>query len=119
MTVTRIFRGVLQLSLALLLIAGTAQAEPCLMPEERVWVLSKALDTVSAYEDEADRTSAAVHPSQEGGDNDPGLADLLHATDEPFIVDWARLIRTRQAARPTAPPSHRHCASPPTGPPLV
>jgi hypothetical protein len=34
-------------------------------------------------------------------------------------LDRARLVRVGRAAYPTAPPSHRPCAAPPTGPPSL
>jgi len=34
-------------------------------------------------------------------------------------LDRARLIRIGRACYPTAPPSHRPCAAPPTGPPSL
>jgi len=51
-------------------------------------------------------------------DPDPSDAALGdHASRS--VLDRAYLIRIGCAFHPTAPPSHRPCAAPPTGPPLA
>jgi hypothetical protein len=115
----RILLALLQPLLALLLIAGAAQAEPCLIPDERSWGVASSLATASTWNDPADEVSLAVQPSSDRGDDDHGFGALLLRPEVVLVIDQARLIENSQAAYPTAPPSHRPCAAPPTGPPLV
>ena len=110
---------VLAALLALLLIAGAAQAEPCLIPDERSWSIASSFDTASTWDDSADEVSLAVQPLSDRDDDDHGFGALLVAPEVVLVIDQARLIENSQAAYPTAPPSHRPCAAPPTGPPLV
>jgi hypothetical protein len=53
----------------------------------------------------------------ENGDGPETLPASALAT--PFVLDLARLVRIARVSYATAPPSHRPCAAPPTGPPFV
>jgi hypothetical protein len=113
----RILRTLLQPLLALLLMAGAAQAEPCLIGEERNWTVAIALDVVSSFDDRADEASVSAEPSSDP--DDLGLGYALHSPKVAFVIDQAERIENGQVASPTGPPRHRPCAAPPTGPPLV
>lgn len=54
----------------------------------------------------------------EGGDKTPNPAVGAPEASE-LGLDRARLIRISCVGYPTAPPSHRPCAAPPTGPPSL
>jgi hypothetical protein len=115
----RILLAFLQPLLALLLIAGAGQAEPCLILDERDWSVASSFDTASTWDDPADEVSLALQPSSDRDDDDHGFGALLLSPEAVLVLDQARLIENSQASYPTAPPSHRPCAAPPTGPPLV
>ncbi|MBO1908040.1 hypothetical protein J4G37_24505 [Microvirga sp. 3-52] len=117
MVLNRILRALLQPLLALLLIAGAAQAEVCLALDERIRTIASSSDMASIWEDPSDETSVAAPPSS--SPYDPGFGHALHSPDVAFVLDQAKLIESSRAAYPTAPPLHRPCAAPPTGPPLV
>jgi len=116
-TPDRILRALLRPLLALLLIAGATQAESCLILDERNWTTASSLDTTSSWEDWTDKASLAAQPSS--GHDDPGVGYALHSPEVSFAIDQAKLIENSRASYPTAPPCHRPCAAPPTGPPLV
>jgi hypothetical protein len=113
----RILQALLQPLLALLLIAGAAQAESCLILDERNWTLASSLDPASSWEDWTDQALVAAQPSS--GSDDPGFGYALHSPEAAFVIDQAKLIENGRAAYPTAPPGHWPCAAPQTGPPLV
>jgi hypothetical protein len=113
----RILRALLQPLLALLIITGAAQAEVCLVLDERNWTIASSSDTASSWDGWADEASVAAPPSS--GSDDPGFGDALHSPETAFVIDQARLIEKSRVAYPTAPPRHGPCAAPPTGPPLV
>jgi len=113
----RILRALLQPLLALLMIAGVAQAESCLVLDERNWTIANHSDTAGNWEDQADETSVAAQPPL--GPDDPGFEYALHSSEVALVIDQAELIENSRAAYPTAPPRHGPCAAPPTGPPLV
>ena len=115
----RILLALLQPLLALLLMAGVSQAEPCLILDERGWTIESSSDAAGIWEDRAGRASMAVQPSSDQDDDDHGPGHVLHPPAVALVIDEARLIENGRAAFPTAPPSHRPCAAPPTGPPLV
>ena len=114
----RILLALAQSLLALLLLAGAAQAKPCLF-EARDGIgsgespLSVSGDVVAPVED----TSLYLQAAPGGGDDDPG--SVLPGAAPTIVLDHVRLIRTSCVSYPNAPPSHRPCAAPPTGPPLV
>jgi hypothetical protein len=114
----RILMALLQPLLALLLMAGAAQAEPCMMMDEREWVFNGSLVTVGSWDARADKVSVLVPPSLDR-DDDHGAGHVLPTSKTALILDQARLIRNSRMAYPLAPPSRRPCAAPPTGPPLV
>jgi hypothetical protein len=53
----------------------------------------------------------------ESGDGPEPVSACAGAT--PVLLDLARLVRIGRVSYATAPPSHRPCAAPPTGPPFV
>jgi hypothetical protein len=114
----RILMALLQPLLALLLMAGAAQAEPCMMMDEREWVLAGLPETVGTWNDRADKISLVVQPSSDR-DNGHDAEYTLPASKPALVQDQARLIRNSRTAYPTAPPFCWPCAAPPTGPPLV
>jgi hypothetical protein len=115
----RILMALLQPLLALLLMAGAAQAEPCLMVDERAWTLAEASEAASTWDERTDKVSLIVEPSSDTSDSDHAAGYVLPPAEPVLVLDQARLIRIGRVAYPTAPPSHRPCAAPPTGPPLV
>lgn len=114
----RILMALLQPLLALLLMAGAAQAGPCPIVEEREWVLTGSYEVVSTWDQRTDKGSLAVQPPS-ASDDDQGTGFALPVPKQALILDVARLVRNSLAAYPTAPPAYRPCAAPPTGPPLV
>jgi len=113
----RIILGFVQPLLALLLMAGIAQAEPCLFDDnDRARIVERTLDAASILAD--DVVQADLIAADEG-EKGHGFGHALLPVWTGIVLDRARLIETGRAAYPTAPPSHRPCASPPTGPPLV
>jgi len=116
---SRILLALLQPLLALLLIAGEAQAEPFLIQDERSWTIASSLDTASTWNDRADEASGTAQSSSDRDDDDHGFGYLLPSREIVLVIDQARLIESSRTAYATAPPSHRPCAAPPTGPPLV
>jgi len=108
--------------LALLLIAASAQAEPYLFEDEsRIQTFATVLNAVDVMSDRGDDTLPALQPASDRDDDDHGSSagSALAPVDVEALVDPARLIEISFAAYPTAPPSHRPCAAPSTGPPLV
>jgi len=110
--------ALLQPLMALLLMAGAAQAQPCMMVDEREWVLTGSSVTVGSWDERTDKVSVLVQPSLDR-DHDHGAGHVLSISKPALILDQARLIRNSRTTYPTAPPSRRPCAAPPTGPPLV
>jgi hypothetical protein len=115
----RILLALLQPLLALLLIASAAQAEPCLILDERDWTIASSSDSVSTWNGRTDKASVTAQTSSDRDDDDYGFGYLLHSPETSLVIDQAGLIENSRAAYPTAPPSHWPCAAPPTGPPLV
>jgi hypothetical protein len=113
----RILQALLQALLALLMIAGAAQAELYLVLDERNWTIASPSEAAGSREVSADGTSVAAQPSS--GPDDPGFEYALHSPEVAFVVDRAKLIENSRAAYPTAPSRHWPCGAPPTGPPLV
>jgi hypothetical protein len=114
----RILMAFLRPLLALLLMAGAAQAQPSMIVDEREWVLAGSPETIGTRDDRADNVSLMVQPSSDR-DDDHGAGFVLPASKPALILDQARLIRNSRTAYPTAPPFCWPCAAPPTGPPLV
>jgi hypothetical protein len=115
----RILLLLVQPLLALLLLAASAQAEPCLLEDrDRTYTVESALpsgDWIVPPED----ASLIMQAAPVSGDDGPGDGSVLPVAALMIVLDQGRLIETSRAAYPTAPPSHRPCASPSTGPPLV
>jgi len=113
----RIILGFVQPLLALLLMAGLAQAEPRLFDDnDRTRIIERTLDTAIILADDAFQAERIVTDESEKS-HGFGYALLPDWTE--IVLDRSRLIETGRSAYPTAPPSHRPCAAPPTGPPLV
>jgi hypothetical protein len=116
----RLLVGLLQPLLALLLIAGMPPAEPDRMGHgARIRAIESPWKVFDPFRGQMGQwiVEAQAQPNRIDGDGGP---DLVLLPSEPEIVlDLARLIETGRASHPTAPPSHRPCAAPPTGPPLA
>jgi hypothetical protein len=106
--------------LALLLVAGLAQAVPSPRDDgDRARAVESAPKAASLS---VDRTAPEPLPATtvpDRADDLDGSGPLLPAAAAGIVPDLARAIRIGRAAYPTAPPSHRPCAAPPTGPPLA
>ncbi|EIM27845.1 hypothetical protein [Microvirga lotononidis] len=119
MPVHRILLALVQPLLALLLIAGTAQAELCLFEDrDRNGAVERSLSLTGDVMAPLDDYAVGLQ-TQANGDNDHDAGSVLPAVAPAIILDQARLIRMACVAYSTAPPTHRPCAAPPTGPPLV
>ncbi len=119
-TLNRIFIGLLQPLLALLLITGMAQAEPYLLDNDtRARVVERSAEAGGVFAAQADHDSGLELIAAEFTDGDFGPGHALLPDHAEIALDLARLIEIGCAAYPTAPPSHRPCAAPSTGPPLV
>lgn len=112
------FLALLQSMLVLLLLAGVSGMEPIrsnagLQDQvvERLSVIALADESTSEWRQEAKRGRDRIE-----GDG-PDQADLGPA--RPRLIDRGRIIAIGCDFAPNAPPSHRPCAAPPTGPPLV
>lgn len=114
----RILLAFAQSLLTLLLVTGPAQAGPCLF-DDRDGI--EALESTRSLSDDLvaprEDPSLPLRATFSGGDDDAG--SVLPGATPTIVLDQARLIRTGCVAYPNAPPSHRPCAAPPTGPPLV
>ncbi|WP_262027924.1 hypothetical protein [Microvirga sp. Mcv34] len=120
MPVHRILLALVQPLLALLLIAGTAQAEPCFYEDrDRNGAVERILNLSGDLVAPLDDVAASLQAPASGGNTDHDASPLLPAVAPMVVLDQARIIRTGRVAYPNAPPSHRPCAAPPTGPPLV
>lgn len=120
MTLNRIFIGLVQPLLALLLMAGMAQAEPCLFDDDNhARVIERSLGVSITLSDQTGNAFQTVQapPASDQDDYGDGLHALSPAFE--FILDQARLIRNARVSHPTAPPSHWPRAAFSTGPPLV
>ena len=120
-TLHRITLGLLQPLLALLLMAGLAQAEPRLCADDtrsRTAIEHSAKQLDATFERIAAASvaeQAELAPTQD----DPSPDLHLSSAQAAPARDEARHIRTTRAAHPQAPPQHRANAHPSTGPPLV
>jgi hypothetical protein len=105
--------------LALLLVAGVPLVGPSSGTAQQIQAVERIV-AVLAPSDEAagewHREAKADQDRFDGGDGpDPILVPQIRFN----LVDQARFIRIGCDFQPNAPPSHRPCAAPPTGPPLV
>jgi hypothetical protein len=112
------FLAVAQSLLALLLMAGAAQAKPCLVEAgDRIGSVEGTLafsgEVIAPLED----IPLYLQTAPSGDDDDQGSA--LPGIAPTIVLDHAHLIRIACVSYPNAPPTHRPCAAPPTGPPLV
>jgi hypothetical protein len=120
MNLHRIILAVLQPLLALLLIAGSAQADVCLFEDnDRVRTIERVAEAVSTLDDQVFSVALKIQAAPDDGDDDPGFGSVLPSVVAELVLDQARLIGNSRAAYPTAPPSHRPRATPSTGPPPV
>lgn len=121
MTLNRIILSFVQPLLALLLMAGMAQAQPCLFDDDdQARVIERSLEIASTLNDESSDTAQAFQaPSAASQDDHPQGPHALAPGSGEFVLDHARLIRTARVSHSTAPPSPWPCAAPSTGPPLV
>jgi hypothetical protein len=119
----RLLLSLIQPLLALLLLAGVPSAELMRGQDGKlVRVIEAGSKTLWLHRERSAASSsveAKAGPDRLDGDDktpDPvvGAPDLLA-----FGLDRACLIRIGRACYPTAPPSHRPCAAPPTGPPTL
>lgn len=115
--------ALLQPLLALLLLAGAPNVEVARAPDGRlirvVEAGSKPLWLHRERSAASSRAEAKAGPDRLDGDGktlDPA-AGAPAAFD--LALDRARLIRIGRVGYSTAPPSHRPCAAPPTGPPSL
>ena len=115
--------ALLQPLLALLLLAGAPGVEVARAPDGRlVRVVEAGSKPLWLYRERSAASSRAetkAGPDRLDGDSrtpDP-VAGAPAAFDLAF--DRARLIRIGCVGYSTAPPSHRPCAAPPTGPPSL
>lgn len=114
----RILLGLLQPLLALLLIAGLAQAEPAAFEDDsRTPMIEHSLKALALSVDSAEHMGLQGDCPAEWDGGGPDTA--LRMPGDQAILDQAYRIRTGRVTYPTASPSHRPCAAPATGPPLV
>lgn len=120
MTLNRLIMGLVQPLLALLLMAGMAQAQPCLFDDDdQALVIERSLEIASTLSDRTDASQAVQAPPASSRDDHPEGPHALAPSPGDLVLDRARLIRTARVSDPTAPPSPWPCAAPSTGPPLV
>ena len=121
----RLLVGLLQATLAVLLFAGTpaserARSDGSVLLPVAIEVTLRAIDH-SRERGRADHDAQARADLDRLGDGaDPDQLDALLGNQAFRLVpDRAYLIRVGRTSYPTAPPSYRPCAAPPTGPPLA
>ena len=108
-----------RLLLAFLLLAGTLAAE-----RMRASGSDHSTDhtlTILGLDPEqvlADVVEPQGDPERSNGHTGPAWLALAPGFDD-LLLDRARRVRVSRASCPTAPPGHRPCAAPPTGPPSV
>ncbi len=125
MIAPRTLFGLLQLVLALLLVAGVPQAAPDRV-EEGCQILTVGILTVGppyglfGLPDEPPREGSLQAPSvPSGSDGDDGSQPVVATPADEHAFDRARLTAFRRTSYPIAASTHRPCAAPPTGPPLA
>ena len=121
----RLLIGLLQATLAILLLVGVPEAgrirsDHGVLSGARLEVALKAIEQ-SRERADLDAEAWANLDRLEGGEGDSSdlSSALLPSRGFGLVLDQARLIRIGRTSYPTAPPSHRPCAAPPTGPPLA
>ena len=117
----RLLIALFQPLLALLLLAGEPAAVRGALDDAAFARSEDSLKIVGLVKSNAARESdeSEMRGLPERSDGD-GLDPVAVPADLPrLILDRARIIRVGCSAYPTAPPSHRPCAAPPTGPPFV
>jgi hypothetical protein len=119
---TRLFVALLQPLLALLLIAGAPLMAHGGSEGPRVEIVDTSFKSLGLARERADQDenrAAADRGDRDrlDGDGPEPIATLTAPCES--ILDRARIIRIGRSSYPTAPPSHRPCAAPPTGPPLA
>ncbi len=115
------FANLVRLILAFLLLAGPLAAE-----RMRVSGSDRSTDrtlTILGLDPEqilADVVEPQDDPERSNGHSGPAWLTLALAPGfDDLLLNWARSVRVSRSSCPTAPPSHRPCAAPPTGPPSV
>jgi hypothetical protein len=120
MNLYRLILAVLQPLLALLLIAGSAQAETCLFEDnDRVRIIETAADAVGTLGDRIVTMALKAQATPDDTDDDPGFGSVLPSSVAEPVLGQSRPVINGRTAYPTAPPSHRPRATLSTGPPLV
>jgi hypothetical protein len=120
----RLLIGLLQATLAILLLAGApvtgrARSDHGGLLGARTEVTLKAIEQ-SRDRADLDAEAWADMGRLEGGEgDDTDLSTALLPSRAWLISDHAYLIRVGRTSYPTAPPSQWPCAAPPTGPPLA
>ena len=117
----RLLLALLQPLLALLLLAGAPAAGRGAAEGASFVRIERALESVgltrAGAEHEAGQAEIRGVPERSGGGDDGPAPASTAVTPHDVALDRARFIRIGLSAYPTAPPSHRPCAAPPTGPP--
>ena len=115
----RILMGLLQPLLAILLLAGMPMAEP---GGDATGHGVRGVEDVLTMVGLPDRSMAHwpldASTEPDGCDGD-GPQPFLVVMAQEALLHRARPIAVGRTSYATAPPSHRPCAAPPTGPPLI
>jgi hypothetical protein len=121
LTSARFFAALLQPLLALLLLAGAPAAERVPGGHSAfVRVLEGSINALALLPDRTESHENLGQGELDQPDGDDGPDHLVLTTEASHqVLDRARIIRIGRASYPTAPPSHRACAAPPTGPPFA
>ena len=119
----RLLLSLLQPLLAFLLLAGMPSAEFVRAQDGRlVRVIETGSKSLWLHRERSTASSSLeAKATPDRLDGDAKTSDPIAGAPD-FVVlalDRARLIRIGRACYPTAPPSHRPCAAPPTGPPSL
>lgn len=106
--------------LAVLLVAGPLAADRVRASNGSLSACDDALTVLLPDQEQAFDDMLEVQGKSGGFDSDDGFdwSNIL-AESADFILNSARIIRIGRASHSTAPPNHRSCAAPPTGPPLA
>ena len=115
---SRPFVGLLQVLLALLLVAGVPSVEPDRPGHgTRIRAVEGALKVLDPSHGKTSQWIVEAQAQPDRSDGDGGLDPVLLPCGPEIVLDLAKLIQTGHASYPTAPLSHGPCAAPPTGPP--